>query len=229
MIIGSGLLASEFAKKYAERSDIIIFASGVSNSNEVNNEEFAREKNLLQRYMIKSTGKFVYFSTCSIYDPEMKTKPYVLHKMEMERLIINKSPSCTIFRLPQVVGKNRNKNTLTNYLYDRISANEEFKVWRDAHRYLIDVCDVEEIVNGILIRGQDKEKIINIAPPTSISVLNIIKIIEKILIKKANYCLVDGGGVYNIDAIQANKVAVLQKINFDNNYPDRILRKYYGK
>lgn len=228
MIVGSGLLASEFAKYYAERSDIIIFASGVSNSNEVNNEEFSREKNLLQRSMPKS-ATLVYFGTCSIYDPDMKTKPYTLHKMEMERLVANEFPSHIIFRLPQLVGKKGNKNTLTNYLYNRISTNKEFQVWRSAHRYLIDVCDVQKIVSAILISGSHEMEIINIAPPTSISVLNIVEIIEKILIKKANYSIVDGGEIYNIDAILANKYASIAGIDFDKNYPDRILRKYYGK
>ena len=36
-------------------------------------------------------------------------------------------------------------------------------------------------------------------------------------------------GIYNIDAIWANKFAVLQGIEFDKNYSERILKKYYGK
>ena len=46
MIIGSGLLASEFSD-LEENNSIVIFASGVSNSLETNNAKFNREEQLI--------------------------------------------------------------------------------------------------------------------------------------------------------------------------------------
>ena len=45
MVIGNGLVASAFSK-YKNDDDVIIFASGVSNSSTNKKEEFEREINL---------------------------------------------------------------------------------------------------------------------------------------------------------------------------------------
>jgi len=70
MVVGNGLLANTF-KSYSDNEDVIIFASGVSNSGCVDPEQFKRESNLVAKY--KTSKKlFVYFSTSSIEDPFLK-------------------------------------------------------------------------------------------------------------------------------------------------------------
>ena len=49
MVVGSGLLANTF-KSYSDNEDVIIFASGVSNSGCVDLEQFKRELNLVSKY-----------------------------------------------------------------------------------------------------------------------------------------------------------------------------------
>ena len=49
MIVGNGLIASSFIKH--DNDDVIIFASGVSNSLETNQDKFDREIDLLKSYM----------------------------------------------------------------------------------------------------------------------------------------------------------------------------------
>ena len=66
MVIGNGLLAKSFSK-YKDDDQVIIFASGVSNSKEVNPEAFMREMDLL-RSITNKDALLVYFSTCSVYD-----------------------------------------------------------------------------------------------------------------------------------------------------------------
>jgi len=56
MIIGSGMLARDF-KSYEEDEHILIFASGVSNSNETRVSEFNREQELLIDSINKNTNK----------------------------------------------------------------------------------------------------------------------------------------------------------------------------
>ena len=46
MVVGTGLLAKAFLE-YENDDNIIVFASGVSNSKEISREEFDREKLLL--------------------------------------------------------------------------------------------------------------------------------------------------------------------------------------
>jgi spore maturation protein CgeB len=47
MVIGNGLLGSIFKSKYIDDNNIIFICSGVSNSNEINEIEFSREKDLV--------------------------------------------------------------------------------------------------------------------------------------------------------------------------------------
>ena len=72
--------------------EVIFFASGVSNSSEISEKEFNREENLIHKILGDNPQKqFVYFSTCSIYDSSKNGSPYVLHKLKMEQIIINKA------------------------------------------------------------------------------------------------------------------------------------------
>jgi len=86
LIIGNGLIASAFNSNLRNNEDVIIFASGVSNSREVRSDEFFRERKLLVDTL--ALGKYIaYFSTCSVDDPELLNTPYVAHKKEMEALV----------------------------------------------------------------------------------------------------------------------------------------------
>jgi hypothetical protein len=66
LIIGNGLIASAFKKN----KDVIIFASGVSKSQEVRCAEFFRERKLLVD-ALQLKKYIVYFGTCSVNDPEL--------------------------------------------------------------------------------------------------------------------------------------------------------------
>ncbi|MEJ2497376.1 MAG: NAD(P)-dependent oxidoreductase, partial [Sulfurovaceae bacterium] len=84
MIIGNGMLAHEFSD-YKDDNDIIIFASGVSNSGETRESEFEREKELLTKTIDNiSSEKIIYFSTCAMYDKYFVNNRYTKHKLHME-------------------------------------------------------------------------------------------------------------------------------------------------
>lgn len=64
------------------------FASGVSNSQNQNHSLFQRETDLLVETLRNNKEKlFIYFSTCSIYDPTLVNSEYVKHKLKIENLI----------------------------------------------------------------------------------------------------------------------------------------------
>ena len=96
------MIARAFAPVYSDNQDVVIFASGVSNSSETRQEAFEREKALLSHWA-RGGHRLVYFSTCSVADPSQIRKPYVRHKLEMES-IVEGTGSYVIFRLPQIVG-----------------------------------------------------------------------------------------------------------------------------
>jgi len=226
MIIGRGLLASAMNTKHHRDSDHIIFAAGVSNSQETRSSEFDREEKMLTDF-VECQKTFVYFSTCSVDDPELLASPYVAHKKRMEQLVKN-SIKHIIFRLPQVVGRSKNTHTLTNFLFNQISSDQSFQVWINAKRSLIDVDDVASICGHLLVNPALENQTINIAPPSSMRVLDIVKIFEDVLGKKAKISLVNSGGDYAIESTLSSIAANELKIKFDQNYYYRVIQKYYG-
>ncbi len=226
MICGNGLIAQAFASTFDGKYGYSIFASGVSNSREVNVSSFLREKKALTNFIERGHCP-IYFSTCSIYDPILLKSPYVQHKLEMEA-ICSYAESFLIFRLPQVVGKTDNPNTITNFLFNKIRVGSNFELWKNASRVLIDVDDVVSIVNYMIKSMSIHNKVINIAHDFPITVLRIVEIFESIMRVKANYNLIDTGCVYNFDSTAAFKVAQKIGINFDDNYSEKLLYKYYA-
>lgn len=226
MVIGGGLLAKAFLVKYAENSDIVVFASGVANSRERDRAEFEREQELLLT-ALATKKRLIYFSTCSVYDPQLTNSPYVQHKLRMEKLV-TELRSNIVFRLPQVVGRTPNINTLTNYIYQKIKSGERFEVWKNAQRNIIDVEHVALIASEIMASDASIPSTINIAAARSISMAAIVDIFERITEKKANCSLIECGGSYEIDTSLCEEIAKSIDIHFDEEYPETVLQKYYG-
>lgn len=227
VIIGNGLIARAFVWLNSDKK-VLVFASGVSNSNEENPLLFNQERQLL----IDAVNNFpnrtvIYFGSCSIYDPSLAHKPYVKHKKDMEILLSEIAPSYHVFRLPLVVGKSDNPNTLTNYLYLNIINGISFNVWKHAKRYLIDVDDIYEIVEQIIKNNLTENEAIDIAF-NQYSVIDIIQMLEKITHKKALYTIVDKWAPYPIDTSKLDELLPDIKPNCDKTYLKEILQKYYS-
>jgi nucleoside-diphosphate-sugar epimerase len=228
MIIGNGLLAKAFSPYFLDSSEILIFASGVSNSSENLSVEFERERILLSQTIKEYPSSIlVYFSTCSIRDLDIQSTQYVKHKIAME-ILVEGAASYFIFRLPQVVGSTPNPHTLTNFLHKRILGNHHFKIWRHARRNLIDIEDIVKIATHI-IKNFQPGKIVNIANTKSISIIDIVSIFENILNKSARYEVIDAGGSYDIDTSLVSVFASQLGIDFGSQYCNRLIEKYYGK
>jgi nucleoside-diphosphate-sugar epimerase len=226
MIIGNGLLANTFRPFYEHDPDVLVFASGVSNSRETRLEAFAREKSLLQDAC--QLGKeLVYFSTCSVHDPELAHSPYVRHKLEMEA-IVTALPHFSVLRLPQVVGHTPNPHTLTNFLHQKIKSGEKFHIWRNARRNLIDVDDVANIARWLIAHHDADDIITNIAAPFSLTIPELVGIFEQVLDLRANCDIVDAGGSYAIDTQLALATAPLAGVDFNSFYVRDLIRKYYA-
>ena len=145
MIIGDGLIAKSFKKKYKNDENVIIFASGVSNSQENNKSNFERERKLLVNFLKKNSQiKFIYFSTILI---DYKNNPYYNHKKQMEDLVKQYSKNYIIFRVPQLIGDSGNSNNLVNYLVNKIKNKESLEIYTNLKRAVIDVEDLVGFVN----------------------------------------------------------------------------------
>ena len=192
--------------------------------------EFIRERERLSAALksANTVDKFVYFGTCSVADKEVQHTQYVQHKLAMEQLVAQ-HPGQMILRLPQVAGYSPNPHTLLNFMHARIARSEAFSVWRNAFRNIIDIDDVATLA-GLLIENQSMcNCILNLANPSSYSMIDIVSEMEQVVGKKAIYDIVEKGSHYVIDVTAILSVLPQTKICFDEHYLNRVLRKYYDK
>lgn len=225
MVVGSGMLANAF-EVYRNNQDVVIYASGVSNSKELDKEVFIREKKLLLDTINNNRNSLIiYFSTCSILDSSVNKSKYVLHKLEMEKIIKEKCNQFYIFRLPQVVG-NTNSPTLINFLFSSIINNTKININKNSTRNLIYVDDLFRLIDFIIINKLNINSTINIATPFNTFIIDIVSIIEDILNKKANINLVNFGKIQDINICEIKDLDIFKSI-FKSNYIVKILNQYY--
>lgn len=229
MVVGSGLIAKAF-HSFEDDEDIIIFASGVSNSLESDEKCFVREKNLIYATTKANPGKkLIYFSTCSIYDQSVNSMPYVQHKKSMEDFIAVISNNYIIFRLSNLVGNGGNKNTILNYLVSSIKENKTVNVWKNASRNLFDLADVYLIVKELIKDDKIANEVVNLANTRSFLITEIVFEIEKFLNKKAIVNLEEKGSLVDIDISRTEGILnhVLGIDNKVENYIEFLLKKYF--
>ena len=228
MVVGNGMIARRFSD-FATGNDVVIFASGVSNSKETRPEPFARERRLVEETLQHTTGSlFVYFSTASVDDPTEQGSPYVTHKLELEQLIANQATNYLLVRASNVVGGPGNPHTILNFFVDRVRRNEPFTIWQHASRNLIDLDDVYRVVTHCIADSTAWNQTILVANPHSISPLALVQAIEAHTGRRAQYELADKGEPF---ALPVNGISDLLQTSDSNWQPERyvahLLLKYY--
>jgi nucleoside-diphosphate-sugar epimerase len=229
MVLGSGMVARGF-NEFIGDDRYLVFASGVSNSATHDSNAFVREKTLLNKSISEHRDKtFVYFSTCSVYDPSQRSMPYVQHKLAMEAMLEEMHHQYHIFRISNLAGKTDNPHTVLNFLAQHIRSGEFFFAWKHASRNIIDLDDAVKVCGHIIKEGLFKNEILNIANITNNPVPEIIGDLEVVLGKKGNYDLIDKGSNPEINTSLVREIYDLLKIGFDQGYLTRTLKKYYGR
>lgn len=218
MIIGNGMLANSL--RPFDEENIIVFASGVSNSLETKQSEFEREILLLRSTVEKFPNKkLIYFSTCSIYDLSKVESPYVMHKIKVEEIISKICPRYTIFRVGNAVGSGGNPNTLINFLENSIRNGQMISLHNKARRVLIGVDDIANLVSQNLESFQNK--IVDVVYPHQFQLIEVVSTLEKHLQLKAKYELVDEGSAYDMDFDE------IMRSYFHGISPEEYLQKLY--
>ena len=228
MVIGNGMVAKSFAQ-YLELDDVVVFASGVSNSKLAIESEFEKEKNLLKKVLQEHKGKkIVYFSTFNLYDPVEKKSPYCLHKLDMEEFISANVPIYNIFRLGHVAGQSAQQYTILSFLYNAINDGTLFKLWKYASRNIIDIDDISKICSYISDNDLYLNQITNICNSKNSTIVEIVAILERMLNKNGNYSLLDEGGCPEVDNTKIRSIAKNLGIHFGDSYVEKVIFKYYG-
>lgn len=126
-VVGNGDIASAII----DREGLLFFASGVSNSSEIRESEYQREKDLL---LLQDRGQhLVYFGSLCIFYSNTR---YAQHKKEMEELVKENFEHYTIMRIGNITW-GKNPNTLINYFRARSREGEPLEI-QDTYRYIID-------------------------------------------------------------------------------------------
>ena len=227
MVIGNGMVAARFAS-YTSNDDVVIFASGVSNSKNTDPVAYERETKLLKKTLEQYPDKLlVYFSTCSLYDPEEKTSPYYNHKLKTEEYIQQTAASYNIFRVSNIVGRSANQNTILNFFYYHLINRVNFDLWSNTTRNLIDIDDMFAITDSILQQGLFQNQVTNIANPVSNNVKEIIETLGNVLGIKGNYIPIPKGRHFEIDITVILPVIAQLSIPFGRPYLLNLVKKYY--
>lgn len=218
-VIGSGMMATRFKADFAYDKNILVFASGVSNSKEQNTGAFMREEKLL-RESIKEheENKIIYFSTCSIYDPSESGSLYIKHKLKMEEIVFVHARNYMILRAPNLVGHLGNTHTIINFLVNKITASQRFECWKNSERNILDIDDFYKAATRVI--NESKNMIVNIFNYKYYAVPDIIRIIESFFGIKALYTEVEKGSSYRIKC-------GIKICSSADDYLDMILSKYY--
>jgi hypothetical protein len=138
MIIGNGSIANVLK----DNNDLVFFASGVSNSACVDENEYEREFNLLKT--ISKDKHIVYFSNLGVY---YKKDRYTDHKIEIEEYIRNNFKYYTIVRI-EVCEWVKTPNTILNVFKHQLSKGIEPNV-QNTTRYVLSLDEFLYWVNLI--------------------------------------------------------------------------------
>lgn len=229
MVVGNGLVASRFSG-YGSAEDLLIFASGVSDSKSSTAKDFAREQALLELYLREHPRKqLVYFSTTSITDQDLQDTPYVQHKLNLEHVIEASAAPYLILRLTNLAGNVSNRNTILNFLYYHIQQGEHFDLWQGAERNIMDIDDVFRVVDVMLTNQLFSNRILNVGNTSNYSVQYIVECLESFTGKKANYSKIEKGAKLFLDLSEVKPLYDQLGMQFGAGYLPHLLGKYYPK
>ena len=220
MIVGNGLIAKSFSI-FREDSNIIIFASGVSNSKSTEISEFERERNLILSQ--DKNKKIIYFSTYSISDGSLNNE-YILHKLDMEYLVENNFEDWLILRLPTIVGYGGNNNNFFNYISNRLKKNLPITIYENTYRSLLDVDDLLPLTKNIIYNVSNQK--IDVSLDNQTLVTDIVK--EMLIISDSKSEIIKSNCSINslVDNTQFKSICdVFDDIN-KPNYNYQLIKKY---
>lgn len=229
MVIGNGFIGSRF-NVYNNIKNIIIYASGVSNSRESDILAFERERNsLIATIENHRENLFVYFSSTSIFDPNFSHSPYVSNKIFCENYLMNNHDKYVIIRLPQVVGNSTNPYTLTNYLYNRLLNNEPVEIINNIERNCIDIDDVF-IATDKIINSNNFNRVLNLGNPRNITINKIVEIFKNQLNSTSQVLISSNieAAPFSIDLTSTREVIKDYDKYFNEFYYENLFLKYYN-
>lgn len=224
MVVGNGLIAKSMSS-FINEDDILIFASGVSNSKEKDTSKYEREINILKTYY-NTNKKFIYFSTCSVLYDCIENTEYIEHKKKIEHIILNNFKNYLIFRLPNIVGVTNNPNTSFNFFKNNLKHGININVEKFTTRYFIDIVDVVDTLTPIILDNKNNKKTFNVCFNSKINIFDFIMMMSKHMNVDPKIILEENG--CSLDVNNNEFINLLDKKYklIDGDYNIKLIKKY---
>jgi len=142
------------------------------------------ELNSLKKNISK---KIIYISTADVTNNILNKSLYVKNKIRIEKLIKRKFKNYIILRLPQIIGKSKNKNTLVNYFYYNIKNDKPLVLIKNFKRNVLDIDDILKLLKIIVYSKRTKNKVIILSNKYSVQPIDIVKIFAAGRIAETNF------------------------------------------
>tara|TARA_B100001057_G_C22632955_1_gene865125 strand:- start:176 stop:886 length:711 start_codon:yes stop_codon:yes gene_type:complete len=230
-IIGKGFIAKNLSKISREiiQSKIIIYAAGISNSNTESRKDLVREINSFNKFSkINKRKKILFISTADVTNNLKNRSKYVKNKIKIEKSIKKNFKNFIIVRIPQIIGKSKNKNTLINFFYNKIKSRKTIKLLLNVDRNLLDIDDIIKMIKVIIMNNKINKKVITLSNKYFIQPIDIIRIFEKTLKISAKYNFKKTKKQnWNLHFKKNIKYFSNAKIKFDKYYFSKTIKKYY--
>jgi nucleoside-diphosphate-sugar epimerase len=230
-IIGDGFIGKSLykIKKDLIKTNYIIYAAGISHSKTKSKRNLNKELSSFKIFLKNNLSKkVIYISTADVTNSISNKSLYVKNKIKIEKLIKKRLKNYIILRLPQIIGKSKNKNTLVNYFYFNIKNNKPLVLIKNFKRNVLDIADILKLIKIIVYSKKTKNKVIILSNKYSVQPIDIVKIFEKKLNKIVNFKFKKIKKqiwplYYQKNAHYFRKA----KITFDRNYLLKTINKYY--
>ena len=106
-----------------------------------------------------------------------------------------------------------NDETLVNYFIKKIKNSEEFEIWKNATRNIVAIDDLFKIASHIIDNHLYNNKLINLEYDRSVSVIDLVTVIEDLLGISAIYLIKNKGVGLSIDNTEVREVMRELKIS----------------
>jgi len=225
MVVGNGLIASAFIKDYQDDDKFLIFASGVSDSLEDDEFSFLTEESFLRKSLYENKDKHIVYFTSFIDNNPQKIK-YSEHKKCMEQIVQLSGNWYTILKLPQAIGRGGNKNSLINFLVDKIKNRETIDVYKNTYKSIIDVEDIKGIIDILVKKWIDKNTYVAFPYIEKILIKDIVHLISNQLKIEPIINLMNTE-LYDLPEPSLAVKSILNHLNIESNkYTERVIKKY---
>ena len=203
--------------------------AGISHSKTKSKKELNRELNSFISFSKKNYfKKIIYISTADVTNNIVNKSLYVKNKIKIENLIKKKFKNYIILRLPQIIGKNRNMNTLINFFYLNIKKNKPLILIKNFKRNVLDIDDVLKVIKIIINNKKLKNRIITLSNKFNVQPIDIVKIFEKKMSKLVNYKFKKiRKQIWRLNHEKNAHYFKRANIRFNRNYLSKAIDKYY--